>query len=119
MRRACPFASVALAVFAFTLAVSRPASASDTNTVVTVTELVVYADSHHDVHFSATVCNDTAVGNKDWAHTTATSTPSLNADGLKEMLTVLTAAKLAGRSLKIVTNGPSGNMCLLGGVSLL
>jgi hypothetical protein len=109
------FASATIAALALTLAAPQLASAAPTNTPVTVTQLVVYADGHFDVNFSAAVCNDAGASLPMWAHAALSS--SATADGLKDMLSVLLASKLSGKSVKINTSGASG-MCVLAGVNL-
>lgn len=110
--------SAALTAFAFTLAAPQFASAAATGTAVTVSQIHVYSDGHYDVLFSGNICNDSSATNKSWGHANAATPPSQAADGLKDMLSILSAAKLSGKSVTVYTSGVSGSMCAISGVAL-
>jgi hypothetical protein len=94
---------VSIAVFALVLGVSRPVAATPTNAVVTVGALRTTGINEVAVQFSDKICTDTTNG-PDWGVASTANTPT-TADGVKAMLSTLTAAKLSGKKVMVGTQG--------------
>jgi len=108
-----------IAALTVTLGTPQFASASQTLTSVKVGSIHMYADNHFDANFSAPICDDSGAM-QIWGHTIVSTSPSVTADGIKAMLSVLLAAKLSGRTVQIYTNGTTGpgGMCFVIGVAI-
>lgn len=109
--------NLALAVVVAVLGLAAPAFAWDSSSgqTVPVGMIEIWGNGHVVLMQAAAVCNASTYNTQAQI---VVGQQSVTADGLKEMLSTLTAAKLAGRNVQIFATSVSG-VCYVGAIHLV